>query len=184
FGLGRFNGADDRFDVLQFRAADSLADETEIPAAMGTAPDLDVADVAEERSFTLSGTSINGQQMVMDRIDFGVREGTVEVWEVSNNDSYLHNFRVHDVQYQVLSVDGEEPPPHLLGWKDTVRLFPQRKYRLAMRFSDYTDPNLPYMYHCHLLLHEDQGMMGQFVVLGEGEEIGTVPEGGGVHDHS
>ena len=184
FGLGRFNGADDRFDVVQFRAADSLTDEAEIPEAMGTAPDLDGAEVAEERSFTLSGTSINGEQMAMDRIDFGVREGTVEVWEVSSNDGYLHNFHVHDVQYQVLSVDGGEPPPHLRGWKDTVRLVPQRRYRLAMRFSDYTDPNLPYMYHCHLLLHEDQGMMGQFVVLGEDEEIGAVPEGSTVHEHA
>ncbi|WP_026928787.1 multicopper oxidase family protein [Glycomyces tenuis] len=184
FGLGRFNGADDRFDVVQFRAAGSLTDETEIPASMGTAPDLEGADVAEERSFKLSGTSINGEKMAMDRIDFGVREGSVEVWEVSNNDGYLHNFHVHDVQYQVLSVDDETPPPHLRGWKDTVRLIPQRKYRLAMRFSDYTDPNLPYMYHCHLLTHEDQGMMGQFVVLGEGEEIGTVPRTSSAHDHS
>jgi FtsP/CotA-like multicopper oxidase with cupredoxin domain len=184
FGLGRFNGADDRFDVCRFRAADALADETEIPAAMGAAPDLAEAEVAQERSFRLSGTSINGEKMAMDRIDFGVREGTVEVWEVSNNDGYMHNFHVHDVQFQVLDVDGAAPPPHLRGWKDTVRLVPQRNYRLAMRFSDYTDPNLPYMYHCHLLLHEDQGMMGQFVVLGEGEEIGTVPEGGGVHEHS
>ncbi|WP_026923174.1 multicopper oxidase family protein [Glycomyces arizonensis] len=184
FGLGRFNGADDRFGICRFQVANSLADETEIPAAMGTAPDLDGAEVAEERSFSLSGTSINGEKMAMDRIDFGVREGTVEVWEVSNHDGYMHNFHVHDVQYQVLTVDGDTPPPHLRGWKDTVRLVPQREYRIAMRFSDYTDPNLPYMYHCHLLTHEDAGMMGQFVVLGEDEEIGTVPEVSTVHDHS
>ncbi len=181
-GLGRFNGADDRFDICRFRAADSLTDRTEIPAEMGVAPDLDGEEIAEERSFRLSGTTINGEQMAMERIDFGVREGTVEVWEVRNDDGYMHNFHVHDVQFQVLTVDGGAPPPHLRGWKDTVRLVPQRDYRLAMRFSDYTDPNLPYMYHCHLLLHEDQGMMGQFVVLGEGEEIGTVPEGRG-HEH-
>jgi hypothetical protein len=52
-----------------------------------------------------------------------------------------------------------------------------------MRFADYTDPNLPYMYHCHILAHEDSGMMGQFVVLGEGEEIGQVPAGGPAHSH-
>ena len=81
------------------------------------------------------------------------------------------------------SVDGDEPPPYLRGWKDTVQLIPDLQYRLAMRFSDYTDPNLPYMYHCHVLYHEDQGMMGQFVVLGEGEEIGAVPDPGAAHDH-
>jgi FtsP/CotA-like multicopper oxidase with cupredoxin domain len=34
-----------------------------------------------------------------------------------------------------------------------------------MRFSDYTDPDVPYMFHCHVLEHEDSGMMGQFVVV-------------------
>ncbi|MBB5167293.1 hypothetical protein HNP02_007299 [Mycobacterium sp. AZCC_0083] len=43
---------------------------------------------------------------------------------------------------------------------------PGRTYTLAMRFADYSDPTFPYMYHCHLLHHEDQGMMGQFLVLG------------------
>jgi hypothetical protein len=42
--------------------------------------------------------------------------------------------------------------------------------RLAMRFTDYADPNSPYMYHCHLLQHEDNGMMGQFVVVRRGEQ--------------
>lgn len=182
--LGRFNGADDQLDVCEFRAAGVLADETAIPEAMGTAPDLADAEVAEERSFELSGfNQINGESMDPQRIDFGVREGTVEVWEVTNVDGFMHNFHVHDVQYQVLSVDGEEPPERLRGWKDTVQLIPHKRYRLAMRFADYTDPNLPYMYHCHILAHEDAGMMGQFVVLGEGEEIGTVPEGGSVHSH-
>ena len=43
-----------------------------------------------------------------------------------------------------------------------------------MRFSDYADPDTPYMYHCHLLHHEDSGMMGQFVVVPPGEEADTV----------
>jgi FtsP/CotA-like multicopper oxidase with cupredoxin domain len=34
-----------------------------------------------------------------------------------------------------------------------------------MRFVDYADPETPYMFHCHILQHEDQGMMGQFVVV-------------------
>ncbi|WP_344481632.1 multicopper oxidase family protein [Glycomyces endophyticus] len=176
--LGRVNGADDLLDVCEFRAAAALTDETSVPAAMGTAPDLDPADAAEERSFSLAGfNQINGEAMDLQRIDFGVREGTVELWEVSNADGYMHNFHVHDVQFQVVSVDGAEPPERLRGWKDTVQLVPQRKYLLAMRFADYTDPDLPYMYHCHILAHEDSGMMGQFVVLGEGEEIGAVPAG-------
>ena len=39
-----------------------------------------------------------------------------------------------------------------------------------MRFEDYADPTTPYMYHCHLLWHEDQGMMGQFLVVEPGQQ--------------
>jgi FtsP/CotA-like multicopper oxidase with cupredoxin domain len=182
--LSRFNGGDDTLDICEFRAAADLTDTTVVPETMGAAPDLADAEVAEERSFSLSGFGqINGEKMDLQRIDFGVREGTVEVWEVKNGDGFLHNFHVHDVQFQVLSEDGAEPSERLRGWKDTVQLVPQRRYRLAMRFTDYTDPNLPYMYHCHILAHEDAGMMGQFVVLGEGESIGRVPVVDSAHSH-
>ncbi|MGW2090588.1 multicopper oxidase family protein [Promicromonospora sukumoe] len=178
---GRLDGFADRLDICRFRAGDDLADTTELPAALGEAPDLGDADVAAERSFVLASDQINGLSMAMDRIDFGVQEGTVEVWEVTNDNGYIHNFHVHDVQFQVLTVDGATPPPHLRGWKDTVLLVPGSRYRLAMRFSDHTDPNVPYMYHCHLLQHEDDGMMGQFVVLADGEQVGAVGAGHGHH---
>ncbi|MFJ3407085.1 multicopper oxidase family protein [Promicromonospora sp. NPDC090134] len=178
---GRLDGFADRLDICRFRAADTLADETTLPAALGAAPDLADAAVATERSFVLASDQINGRSMAMDRIDFGVQEGTVEVWEVTNDNGYIHNFHVHDVQFQVLTVDGAAPPPHLRGWKDTVLLVQGSRYRLAMRFSDHTDPNVPYMYHCHLLQHEDDGMMGQFVVLDQGQDVGVVPTR---HDHA
>jgi FtsP/CotA-like multicopper oxidase with cupredoxin domain len=50
---------------------------------------------------------------------------------------------------------------------------------LLVRFTDHHDPTWPYMYHCHLMLHEDQGMMGQFVVLAPGE----VPDPSGLAEH-
>ncbi|MFC6091770.1 multicopper oxidase family protein [Saccharothrix lopnurensis] len=178
--LGRLDGFDDRLDICRFRAAGTLADDTELPAVLAALPDLAGEAVAEERSFVLASDRINGRPMAMDRIDFGVRGGTVEVWEVTNDNGYPHNFHVHDVRFQVLSVDDEPPGPHLRGRKDTVLLPPGRRYRLAMRFGDHTDPNVPYMYHCHLLRHEDEGMMGQFVVLGEGEQVGVVPK---AHHH-
>jgi FtsP/CotA-like multicopper oxidase with cupredoxin domain len=173
--LGRLDGFDDRLDLCQFRAADTLSGDTEVPGVLGAAPDLAGEPVAEERSFALASDQINGRSMAMDRIDFGVREGTVEVWEVTNDNGFLHNFHVHDVQFQVLTVDGAAPEPPLRGWKDTILLVQGKRYRLAMRFRDHTDPNTPYMYHCHLLQHEDNGMMGQFVVLGDGEQVGAVP---------
>ncbi|KPC76790.1 copper oxidase, partial [Thermoactinomyces vulgaris] len=79
--LGRLNGGEDLLDICEFRAAGSLADTTEVPSVMGTAPDLADAEIAAKRSFSLSGfNQINGESMDPMRIDFGVREGTVEVW--------------------------------------------------------------------------------------------------------
>ena len=52
---------------------------------------------------------------------------------------------------------------------------------LILRFEDYADPDTPYMYHCHLLWHEDQGMMGQFAVVEPGQS--ATMTGGTDHEH-
>jgi FtsP/CotA-like multicopper oxidase with cupredoxin domain len=96
------------------------------------------------------------------------------VWEVRSRNPFPHNFHIHDVQFQVVSVDGDPPPPLLQGWKDTIYLEPHVTYRLIMRFEDYVDDAMPYMFHCHLLLHEDEGMMGQFVVVEPGDSPGAL----------
>ncbi|NIQ09720.1 MAG: multicopper oxidase domain-containing protein, partial [Gammaproteobacteria bacterium] len=74
---------------------------------------------------------------------------------------FPHTFHVHDVQFSILSIDGKTPPPLLSGPKDTILVWPGEEYRIALRFEDYTGI---YMYHCHLLEHEDSGMMGQFLI--------------------
>lgn len=173
----RFNGGRDEFDVLELRAADRLEESPEVPSELAPKPDLDTSD-AEVRSFEMVGREINGQRMDMSRIDETVELGSTEIWEVSNVDGEYHNFHVHDVQFQVLSVDGRDPGPKLSGWKDTIFLPAGRTVRLAMQFTDYADPDVPYMYHCHLLQHEDQGMMGQFVVVEPGQDAGEVDHGG------
>jgi blue copper oxidase len=76
------------------------------------------------------------------------------------------------VQFQVLSVGGGAPPAELSGWKDTVLLAPNETVRLIARFAGYADPDVPYMYHCHVLKHEDAGVMGQFVVVEPGQKPG------------
>lgn len=80
-------------------------------------------------------------------------------WEVTNGSDNPHNFHVHDVRFRIIDYDGEPSPPRLTGPKDTVFLPPGTTARLAVRFSDYTDPTTPYMLQCHVLRHEDDGMM-------------------------
>ena len=173
FLVERFNGGQDEYDVLQLRAADRLRPSPRIAGTLAPAPDLDVSE-ARTRTFEMAGRKINGKQMDMSRIDETVELGTTEVWQVRNIDGEYHNFHVHDVQFQVLSVDGAEPGPQVSGWKDTVYVPPGGSVRLALRFTDYADPDTPYMYHCHLLQHEDAGMMGQFVVVEPGQKAGTI----------
>ncbi|MEX2469170.1 MAG: multicopper oxidase domain-containing protein, partial [Pseudohongiellaceae bacterium] len=107
---------------------------------------------------------INGRVMAMDYINERVPLNTTEIWEVSNDSPMMHPFHIHNGQFQVLDRSGEPPPANEMGWKDTVQVGFGETVRLIMRFTDYADENNPYMYHCHILEHEDLGMMGQFVL--------------------
>ncbi len=172
-GIERLDGGDDQFDVLQLRAASQLTGSQPMPARLVPIQRLDPLSASVTRKFKLSGHAINGSQMELNRVDFAATLGTTEIWEVFNNDGDAHSFHVHDVQFQVLTSGGAPPPPQLSGWKDTVAVPADTYLRLIMRFSDYSDPNVPYMYHCHVLFHEDAGMMGQFAVVKPGEQAGS-----------
>ncbi|WP_238017068.1 multicopper oxidase domain-containing protein [Dactylosporangium sp. AC04546] len=165
FGNRKLQGGEDSFDVLQLRAAQTLRKSPELPAALVDTPRLDPKQAAAKRDFTFSGRDINGEGMDMDRVDAVVVKNTTEVWNVKNGHDTPHSFHIHDVQFQVLSVDGAAPPEPLGGWKDTLFLEPHRRYSVIARFADYADPTTAYMFHCHVLRHEDEGMMGQFVVV-------------------
>ncbi|MDQ1569600.1 MAG: hypothetical protein QOF79_274 [Actinomycetota bacterium] len=165
------NGSQDRFDVLQLRASGRLVHEGGIPTALEHVERIDASSAATTRKFTLEGHEINGEQMAMNRIDAVVTLGTTEIWDVTNTMETPHNFHVHDLQFQILDIDGSAPPPGLAGWKDTVYLPPNSRFRLIMQFTDYADPDHPYMFHCHFLRHEDGGMMGQFIVVEPGQEL-------------
>ncbi len=72
----------------------------------------------------------------------------------------IHPFHIHGVQFQILSRNGKKPPENERGFKDTVLINPNEKVRIIIKF---THKGI-FMYHCHILEHEDQGMMGQFQV--------------------
>ncbi|WP_082738572.1 multicopper oxidase family protein [Microbacterium sp. CCH5-D1] len=157
-------GAADELDVLLLSAGNELRQAQLLPAIFGSLGTMTPADAAQTRTFELGDNRINGQRMDMERIDAEVAAETIEVWEVQNIHTKPHNFHIHDVQFLVLDIDGDAPPSELTGWKDTIYAPPGVLLRLIMRFGQNPDPEIPYMYHCHLLWHEDAGMMGQFVV--------------------
>ncbi len=158
------------YDLVKFVAAGSLVASPELPRVLGGRAPVGVG--ARVRTFRLGGSNINGKNMDMARVDEVVAAGALEVWEVENI-TYEHNFHIHEVAFRVLSIDGAEPPEHLRGPKDTVFVPSGSKVRLAVEFGSHVDPKSPYMFHCHILKHEDQGMMGQFVIVAPGTEDRT-----------
>ena len=76
----------------------------------------------------------------------------------------MHPFHVHHGQFQVKERNGRPPHAHERAFKDTVKVGPGETVKIVMEFQHYSDPELAYMYHCHILEHEDNGMMGQFLV--------------------
>lgn len=73
-----------------------------------------------------------------------------------------HPFHIHGTAFQVISEDGRATRPSNRGWKDTVLV--NESVELLVRFPHPTSSAFPLMFHCHILEHEDHGMMGQFTV--------------------
>jgi blue copper oxidase len=102
---------------------------------------------------------IDGRPFDMDRIDQRVRLGDTEIWEVSG-EAMRHPFHIHGVQFEVLSRDGRAAPLHDQGRRDTIVL--GEPVELLVHFTQPAT-DTPFMYHCHILEHEDGGMMGQYL---------------------
>ncbi len=136
----------------------SLSDAAAIPD--GVNPKVRVFEL---QSMGTTGT-INGRSFDMDRIDEEVPLNETEIWVIRNLGGMMqtsgHPFHVHGTQFQIISRDGNEPPLAERGWKDTVFVKTGEEVRIKVRFSKVGI----FMYHCHILEHEDGGMMGQFRV--------------------
>ncbi|PID03727.1 copper oxidase [Sporosarcina sp. P2] len=108
--------------------------------------------------------TINGKKFDPERIDFTQQQGVTEVWEIYNKPDMMggmiHPFHIHGTQFKIISRDGEEPPENEQGWKDTISIKPDERVKIAIQFKHKG----VYMFHCHILEHEDNGMMGQVEV--------------------
>ncbi len=145
-----------------------------IPNKLVDIADYNQDEVVGSRAFVMSGmgpmVTINGKQMDMDRIDEKLKINELEEWIVSNENmgmgmmgmmnSTPHPFHVHGVQFRIIERDGKTPPLNEQGWKDTVLVDNGEEVKILVKFRKIG----LFMYHCHILEHEDSGMMGQFLV--------------------
>ena len=99
--------------------------------------------------------SFNGQKFDLDRVDIRAKLGTVELWELVNNTNMDHPFHLHVNAFQVYARNGKPEPQPV--WKDVVNVRSQETVQILVPFADFTGKT---MFHCHLLEHEELGMMG------------------------
>ena len=98
---------------------------------------------------------INGKTMDMARVDVSAKVGATEIWEIENVVGMDHPFHLHGFQFQVLDRDGVAEPYR--SWKDMLNIPKHSTARIIVRYDDYPGK---WMFHCHILDHEDHGMMG------------------------
>ncbi len=125
-----------------------------IPATLRRIPILDTTRVSARRVVTLSQGLINGKMMDMSRVDITASLNTTEIWQIENVVGMDHPFHLHGFQFQVLDRNGV--PEKDRRWKDTVNVPKHETVRFVVRYDD--NPGL-WMFHCHILDHEDHGMM-------------------------
>jgi bilirubin oxidase len=170
------NGVD--YNVLQLNIGSPTANPvTTIPTTLVTITPITASQSNITRPIEMTAINMmamdgpfffNQQLFDMDRIDYYIPIDNTEIWELTNNTMVAHPFHIHDVQFYVLDRDGNLPPVHERGRKDVVLVLPQETVRFITKFETFTDTIVPYPFHCHILMHEDDGMMGQFMVVPSG----------------
>lgn len=169
------NGAD--FGILQINVvAQTGSPVTTIPTTLSTNTPWTAYTVS--RNFNLQPDTmmsavgqvagpfnINGVHFDMDSVNVTTYLNNTEKWRITNNTGIAHPFHIHDMHFYLLNVNGGAVPDYEQGKKDVVLVMPQQYVEFITKFEDFADDSIPYMYHCHLLHHEDDGMMGSFRVL-------------------
>lgn len=179
YGDNFLNGAD--FDLLRLNiGAQTGTPVTTIPTALIPYTPIDIANATSYRTIVMDTIrmlpidvpnraegpfGMNNQTFDMDVVNDTVHLNTTEVWTLVNKTLIAHPFHIHDIQFNIIESSGLPPAPSEAGWKDVVLVMPGDTVKFITKFETFADDMTPYMYHCHLLHHEDDGMMGSFIVI-------------------
>jgi blue copper oxidase len=166
------------FNLMKFTVERTSSSNFTLPSSLSTINSLSPAQSVKTRTLDIAQMiggegghggmgrhSINGKIFEMDRVDETVSAGTTEIWEFDNSaGDEIHPMHIHGVQFQVLERIGGRNKiiASEKGWKDTILLMPGEKVRIIMTFPDYTGI---FVFHCHNLEHEDDGMMLNYQII-------------------
>lgn len=151
-----------RFDVTGNSSSGGV-----VPSALTPIIYYDPNDAVTVRDFVLSMVGggmnmhrINGLTFDMERVDWETPLNSLEEWKIINTTNMIHPMHTHAALFQVYSRNGSTAlAPNDKGWKDTVLVNPSETVRVLVKFTDYAGI---YLFHCHNLEHEDDGMMLNF----------------------
>ena len=178
FGRVAPDGSADYVAVMQFEPTAGTASVKHLPKRLIEPSAVSPSSAVRRRQFVLDSglcasrpqanahadmpalIGINGKPFDIGRIDVETKLGTTEIWEITSI-GMAHPFHVHGALFRILSIEGAPPPAHLTGWKDTVLV--EDTAELLVTFNQPATREHPFMYHCHILEHEDAGLMGQYV---------------------
>jgi spore coat protein A len=177
-------------EIMQFRVGMHLknADTSSLPFHLRTVPRLDPSTAIATRRIVFDRKKLGDGTVMLEmngkRWSDPVEEkpvlGTTEIWELADTLIDPHPFHMHQVQFQILDrrlfdvaeflksgqvvylADARLPAENERGWKDTVKMNPQMITRIIVKFG----PNPGhFVYHCHILEHEDMDMMRPFDIV-------------------
>jgi blue copper oxidase len=172
------NGAD--FNILRLDIVPQTTNPvTTIPISFAPKIPLSAANVNATREIVFTADTVtsgqagkvdgpffmNNAPFHMDSINIITYLNNTEIWKLTNKTMVAHPFHIHDIEFFVLDINGLPPPPEYQGLKDVILVKPQETVRFITKFTTFADHYIPYMFHCHLLHHEDDGMMGSFLVI-------------------
>ena len=174
---GRLSRTLPQASVVELRVDPSMQASGSLPEKLNDIVYFDRDETTRVREFALNmevrGGSrenmnlfaVNGKPMNMMTINEQVFKGEVEIWRITG-ERMPHPFHMHGAAFQILTLNGEPVPEAERGWKDTVVVWDEVT-EIIIRFDHVATDATPYMFHCHILEHEDYGMMGQFTVMSE-----------------
>jgi FtsP/CotA-like multicopper oxidase with cupredoxin domain len=167
--------------LMQFRVKHAVKDTSKVPAALMPLSPLEVpATPNQVWTFGLAGDAngtywmINGKPFDHTRVDYSVPLGATQRWKLVNVSPITHFIHLHEEGWRTVSRNGQAPPAWEAGLQDVWRLDPGESVDVVAKFTDYTGN---FMIHCHMLDHEDHGMMTQFAVVKPGSAVAA-----GVHE--
>jgi FtsP/CotA-like multicopper oxidase with cupredoxin domain len=173
--------------VMQFRVTHKVADTSRVPAALVPLAPLAVPGVPTQTFVFALGAdpsglrtrwTINGKPYDHMRVDATVELGSVQRWRLVNTSTITHYIHLHEEAWRTVSRNGLAPPAWEAGFQDVWRLDPGDTVDVAAPVTDYLGL---FLIHCHMLDHEDHGMMSAFNVVKPGT-ASAVP-GVAAHPH-